>query len=154
MFSNLWKILFPIFINKWPAASVHLNRKLYQEICSTYHISPFNFMLRTINRCNTEARCHKWWWWHHGTCWEQRQQSSDGYVERPFCFMCQKRHGWPRHAWWRNVSLCSSSNAKREKTRLHNSSSCTLFMPLLTWSFPLKDTKNRFYEGEQLLLFL
>lgn len=49
--------------------------------------------------------------------------------------------------------LCSS-NAKREKTRLHNSSSCTLFMPLLTWSFPLKDTKNRFYEGEQLLLFL
>lgn len=27
-------------------------------------------------------------------------------------------------------------------------------MPLLTWSFPLKDTKKRFYEGEQLLLFL
>lgn len=84
----------------------------------------------------------------------EAQQSSDGYVERPFCFMCQKRYGWPCHAWWRNVSLCSSSNAKRERTWLHNSSSCTIFMPLLTWSFPLKDTKKRFYEGEQLLLFL
>lgn len=107
-FQTYERILFPIFINKWPAASVHLNRKLYQEICSTDHISPFDFMLGTINRCNTEARCPKWWWRHHETCWEQ---SSDGYVERPFCFTCQKRYGWPRHAPF----LCAPHQMQRER---------------------------------------
>ncbi len=54
-------MLFPILINTCPAASVHLNRKLYQEICSAFCANQnitVSFVLWTISRPNTGASQH------------------------------------------------------------------------------------------------